>query len=354
MKYIDNWEKIKARYREAWALENHDRPLMNVTCWEQHTPVLNPPQEIEKRWLDEDYVVKAARYSAENQYYCGEAYPAVFTNLGPDIFAALYGAPLKFGEDTSWSEHNVSDWDDAPDFGAGFVEKWHKKLISLTEAMTEESKGDYLVGITDIHPGMDALVAMRGPAELCLDLYDCPEKIEPLPMRLFEGFKRLYTELYGIVNRYEKGATTWMKIYSEERFYVTSCDFICMISEDDFDRYVREELCAEAAWLDRTVFHLDGPGALRHLDAILRVPGIGGIQWVPGAGAPPVGEWPEVLQKVQRAGKMLQLHVDSEAELKQLSEVVKPEGVVIDCTVKDRFEADALIKAAERYWRKKG
>ncbi len=352
MKYIDHYDKVLEKYNEAWHLENHDRPVMNVTSWEQKTPVLKEPDSVEARWLNTDFVARKARYIVENQHYSGESFPTVFTNLGPDLFAALYGAELKFGESTSWSEHCISEWKEGMRLTPDRNGKWYKKIIELTEAMVEESKGDYVVGITDIHPGMDALVAMRGPQELCMDLYDCPELIKPLPMQLFEGFKQLYDDLYRIVTRYTKGTTTWMKILSDDKSYVTSCDLICMISQDNFDEFVREELIAETKWLDKNIFHLDGPGALRHLDALLEIPTINGIQWVPGAGAPPAGDWPEVLQKVQRAGKMLQLHVDNANELKTLSEVVKPEGVIIDCYAANAEQADELVRYAEKLWKK--
>jgi hypothetical protein len=36
--------------------------------------------------------------------------------------------------------------------------------------------------------------------------------------------------------------------------------------------------------MDRCLYHLDGPQALRYLDRLLEIPAVHAIQWVPGAG----------------------------------------------------------------------
>lgn len=352
MKYIDNFEKIQTKYMQAWSLENHDRPIMNVTAWKQRTKPIKVPDNVEARWTDADFVSRNSRYIVENQYYAGESFPTVFPNLGPDIFAALFGADIQFGETTSWSKHNIHNETDYSKLKFLRGEKWHKKIIELTTSIVDESKGDYQVGITDIHAGMDALVALRGPAELCTDLYDCPQLIKPLPMKMFETFKEFYSQLYDITTKYLKGSSTWMKAYSTDRFYVTSCDLICMISKDDMKEFVLDELLAEAKWLDKNIFHLDGPGALRHLDTILQIKEINGVQWVPGDGALPCAKWPQVLQKIQAAGKVLQIHVNNSDELRLLHEIIKPEGVMLDAYVSSAEEADYMVKTATDLWKK--
>ena len=70
-----------------------------------------------------------------------------------------------------------------------------------------------------------------------------------------------------------------------------------------FRKFVLPALQYEAYYLDQAVFHLDGPDALKHLDDILVIDGIGVIQWVSGAGNKPMIEWDEVFQRVHRANK---------------------------------------------------
>ena len=109
---IDNFDKIKERYQEYWAKENHDRPLMDIRAFKHdyRTRIAEYPGSLKERWMDTEYVLK--------------------------------------------------------------------KTVELTKAILDDSRGDYLVGITDIHPGMDGLVSLRGPEELCFDLYEDPETVK--------------------------------------------------------------------------------------------------------------------------------------------------------------------------------
>lgn len=59
-----------------------------------------------------------------------------------------------------------------------------------------DGRDKYLVGITDIHPGGDGLVSMRGPQNLCYDTLDTPEFPKEGVEKLLPGFKQIYGELY--------------------------------------------------------------------------------------------------------------------------------------------------------------
>ena len=79
-----------------------------------------------------------------------------------------------------------------------------------------------------------------------------------------------------------------------------------MISPEMFDEFVKPELIESSLKLPRTFYHLDGSGQLSHLDSLLTIQTLDGVQWVPGAGNPECAEWPEVYQKISAAGKKIQ------------------------------------------------
>jgi hypothetical protein len=74
------------------------------------------------------------------------------------------------------------------------------------------------------------------------------------------------------------------------------------------------ETCCE--FIAYPFYHLDGPGAARHLDALLSIEKLRGIQWVPGTGAPSPEEWLPLLEKIRHAGKLCQVYVSVEGALK--------------------------------------
>lgn len=89
-------------------------------------------------------------------------------------------------------------------------------------------------------------------------------------------------------------------------------DFAYMISPDQFDQFVVPDLTACCAHIEGAFYHLDGKGQIPHLQHLLAVPGLKGVQWIPGAGAPPPEKWPEVLQAVRDAEKLCQQYVTVE------------------------------------------
>jgi 5-methyltetrahydrofolate--homocysteine methyltransferase len=55
---------------------------------------------------------------------------------------------------------------------------------------------------------------------------------------------------------------------------------------------------------------MDGKGQLRHLDMLLSIADLRGVQWQPGDGALLADKWPEVLHRIRSAGKLCQIYVD--------------------------------------------
>jgi hypothetical protein len=352
MLYKPDWDKVQEHYIHYWAGENHKSPILHLTApkdiqtpWpkKDHTS----PKE---RWFDTEYMLEQANAGFRNTYLGGDALPICWPNLGPDLFAALYGIPLEYGQDTSWSIHTLADWSTYTPITIEGKNEYYQKIIEMTGAIVEDGKDKYLAGITDIHAGPDGLVAMRGPETLCIDALERPEFIKRGVMDLFAGYKAFYTELADSTCRYQRGTTNWMGIWHPGRWYVTSCDFICMISEELFEELVVEELEAELDFLDASIFHLDGPGALRHLDRLLHIKKLGGIQWVYGAGQPTASHWLPVLKKIQAAGKCFQVSATLE-EMPILLENLAPEGAMYMVGARNESEArdlEALVKKAYR------
>jgi 5-methyltetrahydrofolate--homocysteine methyltransferase len=89
-------------------------------------------------------------------------------------------------------------------------------------------------------------------------------------------------------------------------------DISAMISPKMFERFVLPDLATCCQAMDHAFYHLDGPGAVRHLDMLLPLEHLHGIQWIPGAGAPPPEEWLPLLKRIRDGGKLCQLYVSSQ------------------------------------------
>jgi hypothetical protein len=350
MLYKPDWDKVREHYIQYWACENHEGPILHLTA-PRDKKVPWPKKDHaghRERWFDTEYVLERANAGFQNTYFGGDSFPRCCPDLGPDLFAALYGIPLEYGEDTSWSIHALEDWSSYTPFRIEGKNAYYKKIVEITEAAVADGRDKYLVGVTDIHPGADCLVAMRGPETLCIDTIERPDFIKRGVMDLFEGFTAFYTELADITCRYQEGTTNWMGIWYPGRWYVTSCDFICLISEESFEDLIVEELEAELDFLDTSIFHLDGPGALRHLDRLLEIKKLKGIQWVYGAGQPTASHWLPVLKKIQAAGKCFQVYATPE-EMPVLLENLAPEGAMYMVGASSESEARDLEALVKKY-----
>jgi hypothetical protein len=352
MLYKPDWESVRERYISYWARENHDSPMLCVTA--PRDKIQPYPQKkhssLRERWFDTEYVIDCANGWFRNTYFGGDAFPCLNPNLGPDLFASLYGIPLEFGEDTSWSSHTLADWEEYKPFVLEKKNEYFKKIAEITLAAAEDGKGKYITGITDIHAGLDCLAAMRGPETLCIDALEKPDFLKRGAMDLFEGFKEFYGELADTISGYQEGTSNWMGLWHPRRWYVTSCDFICLISPDMFEDLVMEELNAELGFLDASIFHLDGPGALRHLDRLLEIKELDGIQWVYGAGNGPAVKWIPVLKKIQAAGKAFWVQAEA-GDMRELLDNLAPEGALYSVNAGSETEAKQLEALAFNFYK---
>ena len=328
--YVDDMERVKNRYAEFWNRENHDRPLLSLTApkkdaaTRKYTPL---SADARQNWWDTELIVRRFREHADATFFAGEAFPAANPNLGPDVMASFLGAKLMFESmNTSWSVNFVEDWADHV-FRFDPDNIYWKKIVEITEAFLDDSRGDYVVGVTDLHSSLDCLISMRGPEKLCLDLYDCPEKITAALAQVEIAFKEVLNRSYDIIQRKQSGMTNWMGIYHPEKWYVSSMDFIYLISPAAFDEFAGPCIRRDAEIIGANIYHLDGVGSLNHLDKLLAMPEIHGIQWVYGAGQPSASHWIDVLKRVQAAGKLITVDCVPGDMPALFASGLRPEGV---------------------------
>jgi len=359
MCYKEDWDQAARRMEAWWAGEVIDRACIAVTASRgKPGAALQPPKDDFARWADPDYLIAACEAGFANTYFGGEAFPTRTLLIG---YAAL-GNPATYVERTIWTEPVIERWSNAGE-AAGQTSvpcppkltRWHfdpqndgwQATKRVTETLVEAGAGKWMVSIATVPTPTDALSSLRGPERLCVDLVEHREHVVAMRDYLADVWFRCYDELHRIIQRQMRGSTSWLPVWSPGRTYTLQCDFSCMISPRMFREFVIPELEAQTRWLTHTIYHLDGPGAVQHLDALLELPRLNAIQWVPGAGAPPPLKWLPLLKRIQQAGKGLHISIakeDVEAALAELS----PKGLFIATSCKTIAEADALLRMAAR------
>jgi hypothetical protein len=352
-----DFDESYARHQAFWNREITDRPPV---CIALEAPEIVAENEQAPRsypsyreyWLDLPGRVEREVRRLENTEFLGDAMPISWPNMGPEIFSAWCGAGYEFGETTTWSIPIIEDW--ATDGPAARLDTEHplfRASIELTELLIEAGRGRFIVGLPDFHPGGDHLAALRDPAQLAIDLIDQPDVIRPMIKQAADDFWFAYDAFYNRIHAAGMPATTWLPLLDFGRYYIPSNDFSGMISTEMFEEFFLDGIIAECRFLDRSIYHLDGPAALRHLDLILGISELDAMQFVPGAGNEDLERWMPIHQKIQAAGKAQHVLGVTTDNLDVLFLGLKPEGIFVSEVegVTDRETALAVLKRFERW-----
>jgi hypothetical protein len=356
--YKHDIEESKRRVEAWWHHEILDRAAVQVRV-PRRQPSIAPvpaadPEDVEAWFTDPELVLPRLKRQLANTYFGGEAFPVMFPvsiNMVA-ITAAYLGSPLQFvNTSTTWSHPIVDDWARRPAFRFRPANRWWRVSERLLSAAVEQADG-YYVGVPDLNGPSEILALLRGTERLALDLYDHPREIKPALTEIKRAWYDAWCAADAIV-RQAGGHFFWMGIWSERPATDLQSDFSCMMSPEMFDAHFLPFLAEQTEMVERTIYHLDGPGAIKHLDSLLALPDLDGIQWVPGAGSAPAIEWIELLKRIQDAGKLVYAYCDKDHVQRLLTEL-RPEGLIL---IVDGCESEsgagALLENVERWTHEK-
>jgi len=341
-----NYEDAQKRIDAFWHNEDTDRPLVLMAFGKaDRKPGPNKKHNShEAYWLDIEYRVELTKYNMENTIYYADTMPVYMPDLGPEIISAWAGCPYYFGEHTAWTKPCLPDWED----DSAIIDKNHplaKKLEAFTSMLLEVAKGNFIVGLTDFHPGGDHVAALRSSEILAMDLLEYPDEVKAKLESSYKEYYAVFDFYVDWLKREGMPIATWLPLTSDTSMYIAGNDFSIMISKDMFDEFFLEGIRGECRHYKKSIYHLDGPGALRHLDSILEIKELNAIQWVPGAGEEQVYSWLDVYKKILSAGKSVMAYPQNVDELKFLMENLPAKGLCLQMwNVENEDNARELMK----------
>jgi hypothetical protein len=354
-----DYDQTKARIDAFWRREVLDRPVAMFTIpkpvGEQVLLPVSRHPDLASRWMDIPYQVERTIAGMRNTEFLGDSLPIAFPNIGPEIFSSFYGCKLHFGEDTSWSDPILEDWSHADRIAVDWNSPYLRWLHEMTDAFLEAGKGRFITGMADWHPGGDAIAAFRDPQQLAMDMIENLEAVKKLLARLERDYFQIYDIFYEKLKAAGQPITSWTPLVSDGRYYIPSNDFSIMVSKAMYDDVFLPGIRRECQFLDHSIYHLDGPGALRHLDSLLAIPELDALQWVFGAGNEGFSRWVWVYKKAQAAGKGIQV-ICTFDEIDAIMNALSPCGMFLSISeVPSREAGWAMLKKLEDWtgqWRK--
>jgi hypothetical protein len=343
-----------------WLGELEDFPLMWITAPRNHsgTPPKEPDDE-QKIWTDVSYYLEKAEYDLSHTHYAGDSLPVCHPWLGPDQFSAWLGAAiqLKPKEFTSWVKPFVTDWRDHPTFEIDPCNRWWQLYLELICAAADYGKDKWITAYPDLHTGIDALAAMRGPENLMNDIIMIPDLVHRAMQQMTGLWKYVVDCVADIIEPYGQGSSNWTMGWSSKKYLcIGQNDFSCLISADMFKEFCQNDNVECCKAVDYSLYHLDGPDAIRHLPTIIGLKNLTAVQWIPGAGNPEPSQWLELLQRIQQTGKSVQVWYDLETsrridmleEIEVLCQNLDVTRLFIFADVESVEKADGLVKHVQK------
>lgn len=365
MKYKENWDEAKEKFDIWWKRGNAGRPLMRIAARRNRVIGEPEPEDLpenpQELHLNVEIAVKKLRnYCRLHEFMC-ESFPSLDLNIGPGSMAVYLGAQPAFAWDTVWYQEIFKDGLKGADSISFDPQNcwwtYHKELLQKAQAI---ANGDFLVNIPDILENIDIVSALRGPQALCYDLMDEPELVNELVKKVDDLYFKYYDPIYDIVKDKDNSSSyTSFHIWGIGKTAKVQCDFSALISPDQFREFVKPSLQKQCRALNHSLYHLDGPDAIKHLDALMEIEELDALQFTPGAGLPDCGseKWYPIYDKVRKAGKALWVCIydgDVGEWVESADKIVKrygSDGLYLLFPEMGEEDAKALVRKAERDWK---
>ena len=358
----DDWEKAEERMEAWWHGAIVDRAVIRVTA-----PRAGPAKDALERSLtpagvsqeqlfgwftDVSQVIPRLEREVEATYWGGEAFPVLFpvSISMVAILAAYLGCPYRLvaGSNTGWAAPIIEDWNSRPRLAFDPNDEWWLLSRKLLRAASLRAPGRYYVGVPDLNGPGQILGLLRGTERLAVDLLENPDAVKMALDEVDVAWLRCWEACVGAIHQWVGGYFYWMGLWSALPSIDLQCDVSCLISPRMFKEFFLPGLERQSRWVGRTIYHLDGPGAVRHLDLLLSLPELNGIQWVPGAGAAPVSKWIRLLRRIQARGKLLVLGCEP-WEVEDLLAELEPEGLLLSTQCDSEEQARDLLEKVARW-----
>jgi hypothetical protein len=320
-RYFDeqDWDRIE-RDAMAWWAGELKRPLVwlavtgKVPDATRHGFLTNYPLGMPV----EDLIARYEPFLDATHFY-GDSFPWWWINFGPGIAAGFLGARVHSVVDPSetvW--FTPAEKKDIRSLTLRYDPEnvWWKRVKEITAGIASHWGKGLVVSHTDLGGNLDILASFRETQTLLLDLIEDPGEVSRLVGEITRLWLRYYDELDTIIRPTCRGTSTWAPLYSTGKTYMLQSDFCYMISPKMFERFVLPDLVDCCSHLDHGFYHLDGKGQIPHLDHLLSISRLRGIQWIPGDGQPSPDQWLPLLKRIRDGGKLCQVYVSTEGALR--------------------------------------
>ncbi len=347
-----NWPESRQHYLDWWAGDG-----LVLSMWEhfisdrpphEDVPAPPPATDLTQLWFDPQWRADNIHHQLSRSCLRADIPPVANTHLGPGSLAAALGARFEPGPDTIWI-HPVGE-ERQPIVVDPSHPNWQLHL-DLVDACSQRADGRYFVGMPDLIEGLDTIAGLRGTVATLEAMMDEPDELLEDLAAVNQAWFTLFDQVYDRINVDGEMAFCYFSLWAPGKMAKLQSDISIMISPQQFREFSLPFLREQAQWLDHSLYHLDGVGAIMHLDAILEIEELDAVQWTPGVGQPQGGDpqWYDLYRRIRAAGKSVMPALVEVDELEPLLDAVGPSGLNILMNFTSEADVDAALAIADRY-----
>lgn len=346
LELMRDFEAVADRWDEFWRGESPTPLIATSVLKPGSTPVEKPGYAVGTEG-DLDPIVDQLLAWAETQDFLGAAVPFFYLEFAADHFASLLGADMTFSDHAKggWITPFLDDIDNA-DIRFEREGRWWKQTVEFAQALRAKCDGKLLIASNTLVADLDALAAIRSPQKLLVDMLDKPDAVHRALRQITAAHGEILDALSDLLDFPTYGSITRHGMYARGRVNVPQSDFSCMISRDMFREFCLPYLREEMQRLDAAEYHLDGPGAIQHLEAVCEIEELGVIQWQPGAGEAETQDWTQLYDRIDSLGKG-QIRLCKPDEAVRIAERTRDKRLFLALDVQSRAEFEDCVARIE-------
>lgn len=351
-----NWEETKQHFEDWW---KHTGLVFGswgpgLATSREHAPEPQPeaPRDHHQRHCDADWIARNTRWKMAHRAWPGDVLPSGWAHVGTLPLAPYLGAAPDYSEHNVWYKERMSSLDDHPPL---VFDPNHPEVVQLEGICRETQRladGNYFVSLPAMLGGIDVLAEVRGTGEMLVELLDNPEGIHKRLVQIQDAYEIAFNRLYDIVKHPDGGMCFgFFMLYGKGKVGLCQCDTGLMISPPMFDEYVVPYLKRQIDFLDHAMFHVDGAGALMHLDSLLKIDELEAIEYTPDPNSPGPADphWFPTYKKILDHGKSLWVANLKKHEVLPVLDAIGGKGVYISVNYIDEKDGEELARAIEKY-----
>ena len=351
-----NWDQTRQHFEDWW-----DHTGLVLGAWgtglpgpKAHADVPQPPDVTDPfiKHTDATLIARCTRHKMANRVWPADILPAAWPHIGTLPLATYLGATPEYAANNVWYRPCMSDLESHPPLQFDPSHPEVVQLETIVRESVESSQGNYLIGMPAILGGIDILAELRGTADMLMEMIENPDAVHRRLREIQAAYVPAFDRMYDLIKQPDSAmAFGYFMLYGRGKVGLCQCDTASMFSPAMFDEFVIPYLREQCAFLDRSMFHIDGSQCLAHLDLLLGIDDLDAIEYTPDPKVPNGGSahWFDLYKKILAAGKSLWVANLKKDEVLPVLDSIGGKGVYLSVNGLSADDAEGLARNIEAY-----